>query len=194
MIKRIKNFCILNLLYTKSDHHKKLQEITEISDLSYQELETANQQHLRLETLKKANDILSNAIAKLKIFPYYSLDFDLLYSSVDGQKFELNTPNLKARYSRKYLREGEGVSAYTILANHVPLECEIIGTHEHESYFLFDVWYNNTSDISPDIITGDMHVINKANFAIMKCFGAQVNPIFTDFNRQLKHLYCTRLC
>ena len=166
-------------------------KMSEISDLSYQELETANQQHLRLETLKKANDILSNAIAKLKIFPYYSLDFDLLYSSVDGQKFELNTPNLKARYSRKYLREGEGVSAYTILANHVPLECEIIGTHEHESYFLFDVWYNNTSDISPDIITGDMHVINKANFAIMKCFGAQVNPRFTDFNRQLKHLYCT---
>jgi TnpA family transposase len=88
------------------------------------------------------------------------------------------------------LREGQGVSAYTILANHIPLQCELIGTHEHESYFVFDIWYNNTSEIIPDVITGDMHVINKANFAIMKWFGAGLNPRFTNLNDQLKNLYC----
>lgn len=31
------------------------------------------------------------------------------------------TSNIKARYSRKYLREGQGVSAYNILVNHIPL-------------------------------------------------------------------------
>jgi hypothetical protein len=167
-------------------------KMSQISDISYQELETAYQQRLRLETLKQANDILSNRISKLTIFPSYSLDFDLLYGSVDGQKFELNSPNIKARYSRKYLREGQGVSAYTLLANHLPLQCKIIGTHEHESYFLFDVWQSNNSTIIPDVITGDMHIINKANFAIMNWFGPAINPRFKDFNKQLKHLYCTR--
>ncbi|WP_341757956.1 Tn3 family transposase [Candidatus Tisiphia endosymbiont of Ditula angustiorana] len=165
-------------------------KMSQISDISYRTLETTYQQYLRLSTLKEANDIISNAISKLKIFPYYSLDLELLYSSVDGQKFELDTPNIKARYSRKYLREGQGVSAYTILANHIPLQCELIGTHEHESYFVFDIWYNNTSEIIPDMITGDMHVINKANFAIMKWFGAGLNPRFTNLNDQLKNLYC----
>lgn len=65
--------------------------------------------------MKNGNDILANNIYKLPIFPYYSLDFELLYSSLDGQKFQVDTPNIKARYSRKYLREGQGVSAYTIL-------------------------------------------------------------------------------
>ncbi|WP_341793717.1 MULTISPECIES: Tn3 family transposase [unclassified Rickettsia] len=165
-------------------------KMSQVSDVSYRSLETIYQQYLRLSTLKKANDIISNSISRLPIFPYYSLDLELLYSSVDGQKFELDTPNIKARYSRKYLREGQGVSAYTILANHVPLQCELIGSHEHESYYAFDIWYNNTSDIIPDTITGDMHVTNKANFAITKWFGVQLNPRFTNLNAQLKNLYC----
>ncbi|WP_341794085.1 Tn3 family transposase [Rickettsia endosymbiont of Ceutorhynchus obstrictus] len=165
-------------------------KMSQISDISYRSLETTYQQYLRLSTLKEATDIMSNTISKLKIFPYYSLDLELIYSSVDGQKFELDTPNIKARYSRKYLRDGQGVSAYTILANHMPLQCELIGSHEHESYFAFDIWYNNTSEIIPEVITGDMHVINKANFAIMKWFGVALNPRFTNLNDQLKNLYC----
>ena len=165
--------------------------MSQISDISYRALETTYMQYLRLSTLKEANDIMSNAISKLKIFPYYSLDLELLYSSVDGQKFELESPNIKARYSRKYLREGQGVSAYTILSNHIPLQCELIGTHEHESYFVFDIWYNNSSSIIPEVITGDMHSINKANFAIMHWFGAKLKPRFTNLNDQLKNLYCS---
>jgi TnpA family transposase len=167
-------------------------KMSQISDISYRTLETTHQQYLRLSTLKEANDIISNAISKLKIFPYYSLDLALIYGSVDGQKFELDTPNIKARYSRKYLREGQGVSAYTMLVNHIPLQCELIGSHEHESYFVFDIWYNNSSEIIPEVITGDMHVINKANFAITKWFGVELKPRFTDFNAQLKNLYCIR--
>jgi len=42
----------------------------------------------------------------------------------------------------------------------VPLETELIGAHEHESYHVFDICYHNTSDIAPTAITGDMHSIN----------------------------------
>ena len=81
---------------------------------------------------------------------------------------------IKARYSRKYFGKGMGVVAYTLLANHVPLETELIGANEHESHYVFDIWYHNTSAIVPTTITGDMHSVNKANFAILNWFGPAV--------------------
>ena len=39
-------------------------------------------------------------------------------------------------------------------------------------------------------ITGDMHSINKANFAILHWFGRRFEPRFTDLDAQLKELYC----
>ena len=39
--------------------------------------------------------------------------------------------------------------AYTLLANHVALQTELIGAHEHESYYLFDICYHNTSEVTP---------------------------------------------
>jgi hypothetical protein len=45
---------------------------------------------------------------------------------------------------------------------------------------VFDIWYRNTSDILPTTITGDMHSINKANFAILQWFGLCFEPRFTD--------------
>jgi TnpA family transposase len=125
----------------------------------------------------------------MPIFPFYSFDIGLLYSGVDGQKFEAETPTIKTRYSKKYFRKGKGIVAYTLLANHVTLQVELIVANEHESYFIFDIWYNNTSEISPDIITGDMHSVNRANFAIMHRFGGKLYPRFTNIEAQRIHLY-----
>lgn len=55
---------------------------------------------------------------------------------------------------------------------------------------MFDICYNNTSDIVPTMITGDMHSINKANFGIMYWFGMKLAPRFTNLQAQLKHLCC----
>ncbi|MGA2051439.1 MAG: Tn3 family transposase [Terracidiphilus sp.] len=166
--------------------------MSETSDISYHSLEAAHQQCLRLSTLKSANDRISNFIAGLAIFPHYSFDLEVLYGSVDGQKFESADPTIKARYSRKYFGRGKGVVAYTLLANHVALQTELIGAHEHESYYVFDICYHNTSEIAPTTITGDMHSVNKANFAIMHWFGRNLAPRFTNLQAQLKHLYCGR--
>jgi hypothetical protein len=115
-----------------------------------------------------------------------------LYGSVDGQKFESADPTIMARYSRKYFGRGKDVVAYTLLANHVALQTELIGAHGHESYYVFDICYHNTSEIAPTTITGDMHSVNKANFAILHWFGLNLAPRFTNLQAQLKHLYCGR--
>jgi TnpA family transposase len=164
--------------------------MSNISNISYQALQDTLQARLRLATLKSANDLISNGIAQMSIFPLYSFELEVLYGGVDGQKFETKSPTIKSRYSKKYFRKGKGIVAYTLLANHVPLQSELIGANEHESYFVFDIWHNNTSAISPDIITGDMHSINKANFALMHWFGGKLYPRFTNLEAQRKHLYC----
>ena len=160
------------------------------SDIPYHVLETTYQQYLRQATLQAANDRISNAIAALPIFPHYSFDQDALYGAVDGQKFGVERPTVKARYSRKYFGRGKGVVAYTLLCNHAPLNGYLIGAHDYEGHHVFDIWYRNTSDIVPTTITGDMHSINKANFAILYWFGPRFEPRFTDLDDQLKELYC----
>ena len=91
------------------------------SDIPYHVLEATYQQYLRQASLQAANDRISNGIAGLPIFPHYSFDVDALYGGVDGQKFGVERPTVKARHSRKYFGRGKGVVAYTLLCNHVPL-------------------------------------------------------------------------
>jgi TnpA family transposase len=166
------------------------QVMARTSDIPYHVLESTYQQYLRQASLQAANDRISNAIAALPIFPHYSFDLDTLYGAVDGQKFGVERPTVKARYSRKYFGRGKGVVAYTLLCNHVPLNGYLLGAHEYEGHHVFDIWYRNTSDIVPTAITGDMHSVNKVNFAILHWFGRRFEPRFTDLEEQLRELYC----
>jgi TnpA family transposase len=127
---------------------------------------------------------------ELPIFPYYSFDLTTLYGSVDGQKMGVKHPTIKARHSKKYFGKGRGMVSYGMLVNHNYVIGDTIGANEHESYFVFDIHYNNVTDIVPDAITGDMHSINKANFAILHWFKVYFRPRFTNLETQLKHLYC----
>ena len=57
---------------------------------------------------------------RLPIFRHYDID-GVLHSSSDGQRFETRTPTINARYSPKYFGLKKGVVAYTLVANHVPI-------------------------------------------------------------------------
>ncbi|MEX3860056.1 Tn3 family transposase [Paraburkholderia sp. BR10923] len=120
----------------------------------------------------------------------YSSDLGALFGAIDGQKFAAATPTAKARHSRKYFGRERGVVAFTSLTNHVATLTNLIGAHEHESHYVFDLCYHNTTDIASTIITGDMHSINKMNFAAMYWFEMDFAPRFTNLQAQLKHLFC----
>lgn len=180
---------LMAVLIAQAMNHGNL-VMAKTSDIPYHVLEATYQQYLRQASLQAANDQISNGIAALPIFPHYSFELGALYGSVDGQKFGVESPTAKARYSRKYFGRGKGVVAYTLLCNHVPLQSWLIGTHEFEAHYVFDIWYRNTSNIVPTTITGDMHSVNKANFAILHWFGLRFEPRFTDLEVQLKEIYC----
>lgn len=169
--------------------NKGIIKMAESSDLTYQNLFSATKNHLRLETIKKANDFISNSIFTLPIFQYFNVQSDLIHSSSDGQKFETQFSTINARYSPKYFGLKKGVVSYTMVANNVPVNAKIIGAHEHESNFVFDAIHNNTSDIQPERHSVDTHGTNNVNFLLLHAFGYTFAPRYKDIHSKSQTLY-----
>jgi len=157
-------------------------------DISYSTLSNIEKNFLSLENLREANDIISNKIASLKVFNAWNILTDKLLAAVDGQKFETRLDTMQARYSPKYFGLKKGIVPFSMVFNHVPINCKIIGANEHESHYTYDIIYNNTSDIDPDAISEDMHSVNRVNFAVLDSISKLFMPNFTDPEEQVKSL------
>jgi len=156
-----------------------LGRMSEISDMSYSELLSKSDSLLRLETLDIANDIVCNSISELTIFGHYNID-GLLHSSSDGQKKELSVSTINSRHSPKYFGLNKGIVEYNLVINNIPVNAKIIGANEHESHFVYDILYNNTTNIKPEIHSTDTHGTNEVNFAILNFFDYQFAPRYRD--------------
>lgn len=157
----------------------------EISDVSAQVLARVSENYLRPETLKAANDQVSNAIAALPITRHYDLG-DTVHSSSDGQKFETAIPTINARHSPKYFGLHKGIVAYTLVANQIPVNARIIGAHEHESHYVFDLLFNNTTAVQPLVHSTDTHGTNEVNFALLHIFGYQFAPRYRNIHEKVR--------
>jgi len=166
-----------------------LGRMADICNLSYQELAGATSNCIRLETLKEANDRIANTTARLPIFRHFDID-EMVHSSSDGQKFEAAIPTINARHSSKYFGLSKGVAAYTLLANHVPLNARIIGANEHESHFVFDILFNNATDILPAVHSTDTHGTNHVNFALLQQFGYRFAPRYRKIRSKIETGLC----
>jgi len=166
--------------------NQSLTKMSEISDLTYGKLSTTYDNYIRLETLRNAIDSINNATYRLPVSKYYNIN-ERVHSSSDGQKFD-SRDTINARYSSKYFGLGKGISTVTLTANHIPLNAKNIGANEHESHYAFDLLYNNTADIVPDIHSTDTHGANKINFGILLPFGHRFAPRFKDLKERTKNL------
>ena len=164
-----------------------LWKMAEVSGLSYSSLLTTARNFLRAETLHAGNDGISNATAALPMFQQYDID-EQKHSSSDGQRIEAQIHTINARHASKYFGLKKGVSAYTLVFNHVPCNARIIGTHEHESHFVFDILHNNTTDIQPERHSTDTHGTNQVNYFILNVFGYQYAPRYRDLHKKMTGL------
>jgi TnpA family transposase len=162
-------------------------KIAETSGLSATSVRTTARNYLRLETLHAANDAITNAAAKLPAFHLYNIH-DNVHSSSDGQRIETQIDTVNARYSPKYFGLHKGVSAITLVTNHVPINAKIIGTHEHESHYVFDLLHNNTSEVKPERHSTDTHGTNQVNFWILHAFGYSFAPRYRDLHKKMETL------
>ncbi len=166
-----------------------LYKMAAISDVSLQDLITTAHDFIRLETLKPGDDLITNAMAKLPIFKYYNIEEEIIHGSIDGQKFDTQVNTINSRYSPKYFGLKKGITSLTLIANHIPVNAKIIGAHEHESYFVFDLLYNNTSDVDPHTLSTDDHGTNQVNHMILDVFGYQFAPRYKNLNSDTKDIY-----
>ena len=67
-----------------------------------------------------------------------------------------------------------------MVANNVPANAKIISADDHESHYVFDILFNNTTDIQPDVHSTDTHGTNEVNFGILHLFGYQFAPRYLD--------------
>jgi len=168
-----------------------LWKMAEVSGLSHSALMTTARNFLRAETLHAANDAISNATAALPMFHQFDIE-RMKHSSSDGQRVETQIPTINARHGSKYFGLKKGVSAYTLVANHVPCNARIIGTHEHESHFVFDILHNNTTDIQPERHSTDTHGTNQVNFWLLFFDGYQFAPRYRDLHKRMSSLVSFR--
>jgi len=166
-----------------------IHKMAETSDLNYRRMQSQQKNFIRIETLRETNDTISNAIAKLPIFKYWNIHNDRIHGSVDGQKFETRLHSFIARYSSKYFGVNKGVVAYTLCANHIPVNTRIISSNQHESHYLFDILFNNSSEVDISWLSGDGHNINQVNFALLDFIEKQFAPHFKRINHKVDTLY-----
>lgn len=164
-----------------------LGKMAEVSGMSHAALITTARSHLRPETVHAANDAISNATAALSAFKLFNIREEL-HSSSDGQRFETQINTFNSRYSPKYFGWDNGVSACTVVANHVPINARIIGTHEHESHYVFDLLYNNTSEIKPTRHSTDTHGTNQVNFWSLFAYGYSFAPRYKTLQKKTASL------
>jgi len=164
-----------------------LGKMAEVSGIPYSSLTSSSRNFLRQETLRAANDAIINAIAQLPAFHLFDIE-DAMHSSSDGQRIETQIETLNARHSPKYFGLQKGVSSLTLVANHVPVNAKVIGTHEHESHYVFDLLYNNTSDIRPERHSTDTHGTNQVNFIILRTFEHEFAPRYKNFTKKAESI------
>lgn len=113
----------------------------------------------------------------------------MIHANSDGQKFESKKSTIRTRFSSKYLGKVKGLSAITLSANHVPINAKVMGLNEHESHHIFDLLYNNTSDINPDMLSTDFHGTNQVNFGLLDIFGWKFAPRYPKFGHVIADLF-----
>ena len=158
------------------------------SDMAYNQLKRTIDNFIRSQTFGQANQIIVDATSKSPIFTYYNVSKNTLHSSSDGQKFSTRFDTINARYSPKYFGLDKGISLNTLVLNHIPINAKIIGANEHESHFVFDLLFNNPTEIQPVVHSTDTHGSNKINFAILDFFGYRFAPRYRNFPKETQKL------
>jgi len=147
------------------------------SNLKYNRLKIAEENHIRLHTLRAAADVIIDKMIDLPAFELYLLSGNL-HGSVDGKKKKLRRRLLKARYSTKYFGTDIGLVLMTMSAANIPFATSIIGPNEHESHFVYPILKQNNKVIDPDIISTDTAGSNNINDLLYYLLGKLHAPCY----------------
>lgn len=164
-------------------------KMSDLTDFSHDSLLQFQRNFMMVESLRKLCDIVSDATAKLPIFSRYNYRPGFIHASADGQKLKSRKSTRRIRFSPKYFGDGKGFFADTLLVNHVPVNVKLGSLNTHESHFLFDLLYNNSTEIVIDAVSTDTHGTNRYNFAILGLSDWQFDPRYASTPAVIESLF-----
>ncbi len=159
-------------------------KFSDLSGQQYKILKRIEDDHFSEDALQRAIDAVTGEAIKLSVFDDFRLDDGEVHSSADGQRFESKYGNPLVDYSAKHYGKKKGGIVYTLTASHFAVRGKVISARSHESHHLFDLVYNNTSDLKATIISTDTHGTNQYNHAILNTFGYQFTPRYARFKHR----------
>lgn len=160
-----------------------------LCDIAYTQLLGTFRNFIRLENLRKTNAKLVNKLAELPLFKQWNLLDNKLIFSVDGKKVFTRRNHCMARYSSKYFGQKRGVVLLSMIANNACPNALLISPHEYEGHSLYDVVYNDITELEADYVSGDTHSINHVNFALMHLIGCKFIPHIKNIYNQADKIY-----
>lgn len=166
--------------------------MADMSDIDIHILRATRYDYIRVDTLCSVNDMVANFIKSLPIFKIWNLLENKVIADADGQKFATSNSTIQSRYSKKYLGKGRGISLYTLIANFVAVNAKNIGLNEYEGHALYDMIYNNKTDIDIDMVTGDNHSLNKLNFVALDSIDVDYVPSIKNIREAADDLYSVK--
>lgn len=169
-----------------------IEKMAQISNISYSNLLTVDENFMYVENLKLVNDAFSNFIHGLPVSRVWDLIENKIVSDADGQKYETSHHTIQSRHSSKYFGTYKGISVYSLTANHISVNAKIIGPNEHESHHLYDVIFNNKSNITIDMVTGDGHSINQTSFVTLDSIDIEFIPSIKNIRLEAEKLYSSK--
>ena len=166
-----------------------LNKIAEIADININTLASTYRNYFHVDNIRGGSQKIINDATQLAAYKnFYIRRPNVVHAGADGQKFAVKYRNQMARHSPKYFHTGVGIVAYSLIANHFPINALTIGAHDHESHFLFDLIFNNSTDIDPSIVSSDMHGINHINFSLLYMFGRQFAPRYKNIHKRFSDI------
>lgn len=164
------------------------QKMADMSDLSFNQLRSIREDFIRVDTLCYTNDLVADFIYSRPIFKAWNLLENKILADADGQKFATSDNTIQSRFSKKYLGKGRGISVYTLIANFVAVNAKNIGLNEYEGHCLYDMIYNNKTDIDIDVVTGDNHSLNQLNFISLDSIDVDYAPSIKNVKEAANNL------
>ncbi len=137
-----------------------------VCDLSLNDLLNAENNHVRMETVIQATQIVNTSTEKLEIFERYNID-GYRHFSLDGMKIGARISNIAARHSPKFLGTDAGVSSYNAIFNYLPIVGRLISSNKYEGNFTFELAHHqNAQAFKLERASTDRHGMNALNFAL----------------------------
>jgi TnpA family transposase len=167
----------------------EIEKMSQMSNINYNHLRTVDENFMYVDSLKLVNDAFSNYVHNLPVSRAWDLIEDTIVSDADGQKYETSRHTIQSRYSSKYFGAYKGISIYSLTANHISVNAKVIAPNEHESHHLYDVIFNNKTNVPIHMVTGDGHSINQTSFVTLDSIDVEFIPSIKNIREEAEKLY-----